>query len=111
MANPGDQRVPHGASALVRNAVGLATDELAERRRHYDEQVERLLDEPRQRLDIWFEQPSLFGGELRDTPRERRQRHEREEIREGVQREIDRLLTSGDPLIRVLAALVPSRRT
>ena len=76
-------------------------------RAEHDALIADRLAEPRKRLDAWFEQRELFEREYRDTPRGKAERNERMETRARVRREIERLETAGEPLIRVLGVLVP----
>ncbi len=106
MTNPGAPSVD-AAQALVVEAVDQAMDKLKERRVAHDELVGQRLDAPRRRLEFWNKQRQVFEHDFRDTARGREIGSERKAVGAQVQREIDRLETRGEPLVRVLGVLIP----
>ncbi len=107
MVNRGVDVDTEALEAMIPAAVEVAADALKASRAEHDALVAVRLAEPRKRLDAWFEQRELFEREYRDTPRGKADRNERIETRERVRREIERLETAGEPLIRLLGVLVP----
>ena len=107
MVNRGVDVDTEALEALIPTAVEVAADALKASRAEHDALIADRLAEPRKRLDAWFEQRELFEREYRDTPRGKAERNERMETRARVRREIERLETAGEPLIRVLGVLVP----
>ena len=110
MTNPGNLTSVEGLQALVGEAVALAKKELAARRDEHDEIIRGRLEEPRNRLNNWFEQLQLLEVEFGDTLRAKRDADERLATKRRVEREIKRLETTGEPLVRVLGVLVPRGR-
>lgn len=92
-----------GVQALVPAAVAAARDHLEASRTGYDAQVNEPIEEYRSRLDRW-EQLSLDGLMVKEGKRG-------DEVR-GTARELaelmERLQTTGEPLLRVLAVLTPA---
>ncbi|MFC5751068.1 DEAD/DEAH box helicase [Actinomadura rugatobispora] len=89
---------------LVRNAVEEARRRLDARRDEHAEQVEKQLSGPRERLVDW-EQTSLSG-----IPAEGRGARKRDDVRDTADQQrrlMESIRTTGEPLLRVLAVLVP----
>ena len=107
MTNPGNVAGTDEPQTHVREAVALAKRELAVRRDNYDEVIRGRLEEPRNRLTNWFEQLQLLESQFFATPTGKRSAEERLATRHRVEREIKRLETTGEPLVRVLGVLVP----
>ncbi|MFI0895901.1 SNF2-related protein [Streptomyces sp. NPDC020983] len=93
---PGD---PDALRVHVPAAVAATRAELDHRRAEAEEHIDRPLREYERRVGRWLEQPlpGFSGG-----------RGARERAAENLEKAAARLRTSGDPLIRVLAALEPS---
>ena len=127
MTNPGNIKVPPDAQQLIQQAVKHAMDELPRRREKHDEEVARLLRDPQRRLEKWKQnemartatspssgadpQVSNSADSLRrhrETPHELRRRKEFEDTRRRVERDIASLKTRPNPLVRVMAVLVPN---
>ncbi len=109
MTNPGTDVDVAAVQALVPAAVELARGALRERREEHDRVVEERLAEPRRRLQEWVRRCRQRERELANEPRARQLAKERRETCERVEREIESMRTSGDPLVRVLAVLVGER--
>ena len=107
MANAG-RRPDVGPLALhLGEVVTLARAELAHRRADHDAKVEALLAEPTDRLHEWVHASNQLAFDLDDRRRGARER-EVGEVRNETQRLIESLRTTGDPMVRVLAVLVPT---
>jgi hypothetical protein len=106
---PNAGRVPDlGAlSGLLSGVVDSARAELGRRRADHDAEVEELLKAPAERLDAWVHQSNQLAFDLDDRRRGSRERHVGE-VRNDTRRLIESLRTTGDPMIRVLAVLVPA---
>ncbi len=108
MPNPGITTDPVLLEAAIPGVVQRARDELLERREVHDAEIEALLKAPRERLDFWVDRSGQLMLEIED----KRRRSDRErhigEVRTATQRLIESLRTSGEPMIRVLAVLVPT---
>ncbi|MEU1844155.1 helicase-related protein [Micromonospora sediminicola] len=94
-----------GLQSLLGGAVDAARDHLAAKRQEWDEANAEPLRKYREQL-THFQQASLFD-ELPGAHREKR----RQRVESTVQEQeglLARLETAGDPLLRVLAVLVPS---
>jgi hypothetical protein len=87
--------------------VDSARAELGRRRADHDAEVEELLKAPAERLDAWVHQSNQLAFDLDDRRRGSRERHVGE-VRNDTRRLIESLRTTGDPMIRVLAVLVPA---
>ena len=87
----------------VPQAVAIARKHLEDRRAAYEAEVVEPLDAYRARLDEW-QQLTLDG--VHASHRGRAERRVREVV-EGQERLLDSLKITGEPLLRVLAVLVP----
>lgn len=96
MAGHGRLRDPDGLQALVGTAVEVARAHLAERRASYDAAVEHMLEPYRDQVRRW-RQTALFGAETVEGTADRR---------EAL---LESLRTSGEPMLRLLAVLEPTR--
>ena len=111
MTNPGNPVSVVGPQTLVSEAVAIALKELTARRADHDESIRRRLEEPRNRLSTWFEQSQLFEDNHPDSRTGKLDNEERLATKRRVQDEIERLETTGEPLVRVLGVLVPGGRS
>ncbi|MGW6729940.1 helicase-related protein [Nocardia sp. NPDC055029] len=105
MTNTGRSLDLASLQAHVPNAVAAARDHLESRRSEYDTEVVAPLNDYRGRLHTW-EQLALDG--LPTTQRGRRE----QDIDDTVERQrrlLDGMQTTGAPLLRVLAVLVPEQ--
>lgn len=93
-------------TAALGGVVEATRVELRRRRDAHDARIDELLDGPSQRLREWVERSTQLALELDDRRRSRRERHVHE-VRADTQRLIESLRTTGDPMVRVLAVLVP----
>lgn len=107
MANPGltgDAPLLHHALPGV---VTAARAELDRRRKDHDRRVDALLAGPRQRLDEWVGRSRQLALDL-DVERKRVAKQQKiDEVEGATSRLIESLRTSGAPLVRVVAVLVP----
>ena len=110
MANPGRDLHLATLTAALPAVVDAARAELDARRATHDTRVDELLAEPAERLARWrtnrFQQSTLFD-EHRRGDRDRQTR----EISDDTDALIASLRTAGQPLVRVLAVLVPRAST
>ena len=107
MANTGEPLDTAPLSAQLASVLEAGREELTRRRSVHDGRVEALLAEPTERLREWVEESSQLASQLDDR---RRGQNERQvaEVRADTEALIASLRTTGDPMIRVLAVLVPS---
>lgn len=109
MANPGpvfetDRTLLQHALPGVIDAV---TAELGRRRADHDETVEELLAGPRERLEAWEHRSRQLALVLDQDHRRRQRLRQVDEVTAQTERLIESLRTTGSPLVRVLAVLVP----
>jgi hypothetical protein len=109
MSNPGanDETMPVAELAkLLPHVVAAARTEIAARREAHDAELVESLEPHVERLREWSQRSNVVAARLDD-----RRRGERERrigvIRNDTKALIDSLRTEGEPLIRVLAVLVP----
>lgn len=81
--------------------------ELKVRRSAHDEHIDRLLAPPRERLDRWVAESNQLALQFDEHPRNKRKKYVGE-VKDSTARLIESLRTTGDPMIRVLAVLVPN---
>ncbi|HTN99895.1 MAG TPA: DEAD/DEAH box helicase, partial [Microthrixaceae bacterium] len=87
--------------------VAAARTELKKRRSTHDEHIDQLLAPPRNRLTRWVDESNQLALQLDERPRNQREKYVGE-VKESTARLIESLRTTGDPMIRVLAVLVPN---
>lgn len=87
--------------------VDASRDELGRRRADHDARVEALLATPAERLEDWVERSTQLALELDDRRRNQKERRV-DEVRLDTEQLIDSLRTTGDPMVRVVAVLVPN---
>jgi len=80
---------------LIPPAVQAARAHLEQQRQAYDERVNQPIDAYRDRLDTWEQEASLFGDTVATATK--------------LKDMTDSLRTTGEPLLRVLAVLVPEQ--
>ncbi len=106
MANPARPLDLGPLRGLLPSVVSAARTELDARRAHHDAEVDALLVEPQARLDRWrsarFSQATLF-----DEANRRKSESRTREVADDTTALIDSMRTTGQPLVRVLAVLVP----
>lgn len=107
MANTGHQVDLAPLTARLSGVVDAGRDELRRRRADYDATVEALLTSPSERLEEWVQRSTQLALGLDDRRRGQRERQV-DEVRAHTEALIDSLRTTGDPMIRVLAVLVPN---
>ncbi|MBE1532627.1 DEAD/DEAH box helicase [Actinomadura algeriensis] len=101
MANTGRPLDLEPLQARLPDAVASARRHLDERRAHYDAEIAGPLDDYRRHLASW-QQLSLDGAHVSQRRRDRV-----DDTMDRQQRLLDSLQTTGEPLLRVLAVLVP----
>ena len=113
MANPGEHNDEKEFAALAadlqRNlaaVVKAARIELTHRRAQHDQSVEALLAEPAHRLASWTDTSKQLALAL-DDRRRGRENTRIKVVAADTAALIDSLRTTGDPLVRVLAVIVP----
>ncbi|MDA8370390.1 MAG: helicase-related protein [Nocardiopsaceae bacterium] len=97
--DPGDLATLH---ELVRPAVRAARAHLDARRELYDREIEHDLEAPRTRLEKWH-QSALEG--IGDDPRRERRRGRVDETVDEQRKLMQKMRTTGEPLLRILAVL------
>ena len=107
MPNPGQETDTLLLEAALPGVVEAARAELLARRAAHDEQIEALLDAPRQRLDLWVNRSGQLAMELDDRRRKSERERYVDQIKAATERLIESLATTGDPMLRVLAVVVP----
>ncbi|WP_396451263.1 DEAD/DEAH box helicase [Actinomadura sp.] len=94
-------------TARIPDAVATARRHLEERRAHYDAEIVAPLNDYRDHLESW-RQLTLDGTHVS----QRKKQEERvDDTVERQRRLLDSLQTTGEPLLRVLAVLVPQEAT
>lgn len=106
MANPGPVADLAPLTALIPTAVTAARTELASRRDAHDQSLDELLQGPADRLAAWRTQRHDRAQLFDDKTRSERDRYTRSVV-DDTERLIGSLRTAGQPLVRVLALLVP----
>jgi hypothetical protein len=107
MPNPGRVTDPLLLEAALPGVVEAARTELLTRRAAHDEQISALLDAPRQRLDLWVDRSGQLALELDDRRRKSERERYVDQIKAATERLMESLATAGDPMLRVLAVVVP----
>lgn len=109
IANPGPLDPEHvaGLHAHISTAVDAARRELAVRQKDHDATLDEILAAPKHRLDTWRQLSFDAAFGLEGDRRSKRERYTRSVI-DDTEALIASLRTSGQPLIRVLAMLVPA---
>ncbi|GIG60580.1 helicase [Longispora fulva] len=103
MPNPNAVVALDDLQKLVPSAIEAARAHLEVQRTHWDEVIAEPLRAYRQRLDQW-EQDSLFDVAMIAPQRARREKHVRTTVEEQTAL-VERLETSGEPMLRLLAVL------
>lgn len=106
MPNTGQPIDTTPLTAALPGVVEASRRELGRRRAAHDDQVEALLAAPTERLGEWVQRSNQLAFQLDERRRNQRERQVGE-VRNDTQRLIESLRTTGDPMIRVLAVLVP----
>ncbi len=106
MPNPGQPIDPAPIEAGIPAAVAIAKQHLDERRADHDRSLDELLAEPTKRLSDWVEESNRLAFEL-DEKRSRQRRAEVKSEQERTESMIESLRTKGQPLMRVVAVLIP----
>jgi hypothetical protein len=108
MANPGRQT----DTTLLQHALGgvveAARAELDRRRVAHDELVDQMLAGPRERLDDWVGKSRQLALDLGIESRRSTRERQIDEVEASTASLIESLRTTGSPLVRVVAALVPA---
>ena len=107
MANPGTVGNTNMLQDALPGAVTAARIELERRRTDHDRRVDALLARPQQRLDAWVGRSHQLALELPVERERSKKQHKIEEVQGATTRLIESLRTSGSPLVRVVAVLVP----
>jgi hypothetical protein len=107
MPNTGQAVDTAPLTAALNGVVEASRAELRRRRAAHDAQVEALLAAPAERLGEWVQRSNQLAFQLDERRRNQRERQVGE-VRNDTERLIESLRTTGDPMIRVLAVLVPN---
>jgi superfamily II DNA or RNA helicase len=106
MPNTGEPVDTAPLTAALGGVVEASRAELRRRRAEHDAQVEALLTKPSERLGEWVQRSTQLAFQLDERRRNQKERQVGE-VRTDTERLIESLRTTGDPMIRVLAVLVP----
>ncbi len=106
MANPGRDEDLRGFEKLIPAMVSKAKDELVKRRDDHDVRLDELLAEPTERLETWTQQSLQLAGSLQEKDRRSKEKHTRQ-VGKDTEQVIASMRTVGEPLVRVVAVLVP----
>jgi superfamily II DNA or RNA helicase len=110
IANPGQSAAVgeqvEAARSQVVAAVALARNELDRRRRLYDADLDDKLLAPASRLENWVKRSNEIAFQLDEGKRRTREKQVGE-VKASTRELIDSFRTEGDPMLRVLAVLVP----
>lgn len=101
MVNTGAEPDITAAQALIPTAVDKATEYVAERRAEQEARLEQELERMRVRAQTW-EQLTLEGA-TKTTEREKAA-----QVRSDAELLADRMSSHGQPLLRVVGAIVPT---
>lgn len=108
MANPGaandEVTLLHHA---IPGAIAAARHELNDRRAVHDTRIDELLAGPRDRLDDWVGRSEQLALGIENVKAKSRKEQEISEVSASTAQLIESLRTTGEPLVRVVAALVP----
>lgn len=105
MPNPGLATVPAGLQSLVTSAVDAAREYLEVQRASWDEEIKAEINRHLSHVDGW-EQRALAGlDEL--IPASKRKKKSIDSTADKQRERIEKLAAEGEPLLRVLAVLVP----
>jgi len=107
MANPGLTSDPVLLQHALPGVVEAARFELDVRREVHDDRVDELLAGPRDRLEAWVGRSHQLALELELERRRTAKQRDIDEVEASTARLIESLRTTGSPLVRVLAVLVP----
>ena len=107
IANPGIEIHPVLLQHALPGVVTAARAELDQRRAVHDERVDELLAGPRNRLEAWVGRSNQLALELEIERRRTDKLRQIDEVEASTARLIESLRTTGTPLVRVLAVLVP----
>lgn len=107
MINPGIPLPLEQTAALVPAAVDAARAELDARRAAHDQVIEDRLAEPTARLVAWTNRRHTLSTNLDNEKRRRDADRHTSAVRTDTTELIESLRTKGQPLVRVLAVLMP----
>jgi hypothetical protein len=107
MPNPNHSIDVSSLQASLSSAVAIARNELGARRAERDAYVDELLTAPRTRLARWIDRSRQLAFEFEGQRRTKREQYV-DEIEGATERMIQSLRTTGEPMLRVLAVLVPT---
>ncbi|MCD9625297.1 DEAD/DEAH box helicase [Rhabdothermincola salaria] len=107
MANPGLASDPLLLQHALPGVVEAARAELDRRRSEHDDRVDELLTGPRDRLEAWVGRSHQLALELEIERRRTEKQRQIDDVEASTARLIESLRTTGSPLVRVLAVLVP----
>lgn len=107
MPNTGEPVDTAPLTTVLGGVVEASRAELRRRRAEHDAQVEVLLTKPSERLGEWVQRSTQLAFQLDERRRNQKERQVGE-VRTDTERLIESLRTTGDPMIRVLAVLVPN---
>lgn len=106
MFNPGGEVETADLERKLPEVVTAARSELSRLRKEHDQHIDELLAAPTERLQRWVNESNQLALGLDERPRTQRERYVGQ-VQESTVRLIDSLRTTGDPMVRVLAVLVP----
>lgn len=106
MPNPGRSPDVAALRSHLDDVVQAARAEMGRRRAEHDRRIDELLAGPSERLGEWVQRSEQLALELDDRRRDGRRRHI-DDVQADTRRLIDSLRTTGEPMVRVLAVLVP----
>jgi hypothetical protein len=106
MANPGVEIPTAPLRAKLPDIIKAAAEELDRRKEAHETTLDERLADPADRLEAWVDESRQLAFRLDERRRRDRDRHTRE-VRTDTEALIESMRTSGRPLIRVLAVLVP----
>ena len=110
IANPGNTdtvtKYIENSRSQVLDAVTEARNELDKRRRIYDADLDDKLLAPFDRLESWVKRSNQIAFSLNEASR-RTKESEVGEVKAKTKGLIESMRTKGDPMVRVLAVLVP----
>ncbi|HMR95238.1 MAG TPA: DEAD/DEAH box helicase [Microthrixaceae bacterium] len=106
MPNPGRSPDVAALRSHLDDVVQAARAEMGRRRAEHDRRIDELLAGPSERLGEWVQRSEQLALELDDRRRDVRRRHI-DDVQADTRRLIDSLRSTGEPMVRVLAVLVP----
>ncbi len=106
MPNPGQQVNTAKLEAPVPAAVAAARAEIEKRKNQHEAELDAILAEPSERLATWLDEKAHLAFQM-DERRRRDTEKQTRDVKSDTEHLIESMRTTGQPLLRVVAALAP----